>query len=76
MDKILTWLFGPKWIVHFLEGRLVLAFEIVRAKSEFAAKWQAATIRKDDPRVGYLAWKWQEGLYLENESIEASKYPQ
>lgn len=70
METILTWLFGPEWIVSV--GSLAgVKTMYIRAKDEFDAKWKVAykLCSKNDPQVGYTAFKWMHNLMLEEKEI-------
>lgn len=73
MRRFVDWLFGPKWAV-VLASSAGSKVVYVRARNQFYAKWKGANKLHDamDPQVGYVAFKWLNGLQLdEDESVLA-----
>ena len=72
-------LWGPHWRVMLNEPGVDVVYRTVRARSGFAARWKVASRlhAAGDPQVGYLAFKWLNGLQLdEGESVEAVPAPE
>lgn len=73
-DAVARKLWGPLWRVDLCEPGCDVVFRFTRARGAFDACWKIAERLRDNPQVGYLAWKWMNGLQLdEGESVEASR---